>query len=241
MLITVGADVPMLTTLLNSAKWGILLLAAFSIIKAIRTPQPHQFPLLILLACILSAGFIGNYLTGGPIDRFILLYVPIVSVFAAMTVHKVFINKVPIGRTQLAKVIMVSIIGVLLAAGFFNAQPMPAFYFKSSQPNTYYWSSNVLSSVNKYEYTGQWIKEFTPQDSKYITEWDTWILPFFYAERPSGNIQPIKSIEDKLYGYAVINPSIPYYYEGRYFDKEHFLNSINILYTNGVLVIGRLE
>ncbi len=243
MLLAIGADVPILTLLLNSAKWGILLLAAFSIIKAIQTPQPHEFRLLVLLACILFSGFITTYIIGGPTDRLILFYVPIVSIFAAMTIHELFmLNKVSLQRVQAIKAATVFIVGLLLAAGFFNGLPMPAFYFKSSQPNIFYWSSNMLCSVDKYGSTGQWIKNYAPNNSKFITEWDTWVIPLFYGERPIENIRLIRSIEDRFEGYIiVINPSIPYYYEGRYFDKEHFLNSINILYTNGVLVIGRLE
>ena len=244
MLITVGADVPMLTTLLNSAKWGILLLAAFSIIKAIRTPQPHQFRLLVLLACTLFSGFIGNYLTGGPIGRFVLFYTPIVSIFAAMTIEKLFIDGLPIRGTQLAKVIMVPIIGALLAAVFFNAQT-PAYYFKSGEVNTYYLYSDDLSSIDKYQHTGQWIKDYTPNDFKYITESDTIVIPFFYGERS------IDTVEHYLYyayvggrmrdRYIIVNPTIPYSFDGKYFDKGCFLNSIDILYTNGVLVIGRSE
>ena len=244
MLLAVGADVPMLTTLLNSAKWGILLLATFSIIKAVRSPQPHQFRLLVLLAPILFSGFIGNYLTGGPIDRFILFYVPIVSVFAAMTIQKLFIDRLHIRGTQLAKVIMVPIIGALLAAGFFNAQT-PAYYFKSGEVNTYYRYSDDLSSIDKYGYTGQWIKEFTPENSRYVTEEDTIVIPFFYGERPIDNIQHYLyyaymegRVRDR---YIVVNPTIPYSFDGKYFDKEHFLNSIDILYTNGVVIIGWSE
>ena len=237
----VGGDVPILVTLLNSSKWGILFVAGISILRVLRTPKPHELRLLVLLVCTLLAGVVSHFIIGGPSGRVILFYTPLVSVFAAMTIGQLYVcQKISIRRTQVTKVIIILISAVLLAAGFFNAHWMPALYFKSSEPNVHFYFSNVLSSVNKYGYTGEWIKRHTPQDSRYIVKWDTWILPFFFAERPMGNIQRVESVQQahKLDGFVLVNPDIPDYFDGKHFDKERFLDFIDILYTNGVIRVG---
>lgn len=99
--------------------------------------------------------------------------------------------------------------------------------------------------MGKYGPTGQWIKNYTPDDSKYITEWDTIVIPFFYGERPFDNVEHHLfhaymggRVRDR---YIIVNPTILHSFDGKYFDKEYFLNSIDILYANGVLVIAWSE
>ncbi|MCK4793859.1 MAG: hypothetical protein KAV87_59580 [Desulfobacteraceae bacterium] len=238
-LLAVGADVPMLTTLLNSAKWGILLLAVYSIVKIIRTPRPNELRLLVLLVCILFAGFIATYLIRGPVDRMVLFYAPLVSVFAAMTVHKLFtLNKVPLRRTQMIKVTTVLMVGLLLTAGFFNGFHVPAFYFKSSQVNSYYWYDNQVPSMDEYKVAGEWTGTYIPSDSKIGTGWYTRTVPFFFGKRKWGTIiYPVRSLSARL-DYVMFDPSFPRWYKEPI--KLEYDRNMNLIYDNGEIKIYKV-
>jgi hypothetical protein len=237
--------IPLLTFLLRLAKWGILFAAIASIIYIIRKPDRKSLTLILLLVSLVFSGILGMALSLGgwmwnvPIDRFIAFYAPLISVFAALTVYKLItVAKPRFGRAWAIKWGTVLVTGMLLAAGFLNAQ-IPGFYFKSIGTDTFYWYSNDLSSVNRYECTGQWLRDYTPANSKYLVESDTFAVPFFFARRPIENIQGMTGVEDEFEGYVVVNPGIPYNYACRSFDKAAFVDSSDLLYINRAIVIVR--
>jgi len=238
-LLTVGADVPMLITFLSSAKWGILLLGVYSIVKIIRTPRPNEFRLLVLLACVLFAGFTATYILWGPVDRMILFYAPLISVFAAMTVHKLFtLNKGPLRRTQTIKVTTVLMVGLLLTAGFFNGFHVPAFYFQSSQVNSYYWYNNQIPAMDEYKVAGEWTGRYIPSSSRIGTGWYTRTVPFFFGRRSWGNIiSPVRSLTAQV-DYVMFDPSFPRWYRNPV--KLEYDRNLNLIYDNGEIKIYKV-
>jgi hypothetical protein len=238
-LLVVGTDVPMLATLLNSAKWGILLLAVFAIIRVIRNPQPREFRLLVLLACILIAGFVANYILWGPVDRMIVFYAPLVSIFAAMTVHKLFtLNRFSLRQTQVIKAATLLIVGLLLVAGFANGSHIPALYFKSSQVNSYYWYSNQLPKMDEYKVAGEWTGRYIPSNLRIGTGSYIRKVPFFFGKRSLDNVifpvySPTKSVD-----YIMSESSIPATDEE---PKElEYDRELSKIYDNGELKIYEL-
>lgn len=236
-LLAVGAAVPMLTTLLNSAKWGIFLLAVYSIVKIIRTPRPHEFRLLVLLACILFAGFVATYLIRGPVDRMITFYVPLISVFAAMTVHKLFtLNKVPLRRTQMIKVTTVLMVGLLLVAGFFNGFPVRALYFKSSQI-----SNHHLPKMDEFKVAGEWTGIYIPSNSKIGTGGHIRTVPFFFGKRSYNKvIFPVRSITAPI-DYIMFDPNFPRRHEEPKQLEYEYDRNLSVIYDNGEVKIYKTE
>lgn len=222
--------VPIFTSVLSVSKWGLFILAAISVLWILKTKNTNEFRLAVFLICIILTGIIGNYVIASPLDRIIAFYLPFAAFFASLTLCR-FKEIWFMGIHRNVKIILTLLIAsTLMTAGFFNSQT-PAYFFQDSKVDTYYWYSNDLSSISKYEVTGRWIKNYTPNEAVYVTEFDTIILPFYYAERPF----EIKGMEK----YIVVNSMIPYSSGKTYFDKRGYLESIDVLYNNGILITGR--
>ena len=240
-LVAVGVGVPMLATLLNLAKWGIFLLAAFSIVRLIRTPRPHELRLLVLLACILLAGFVGEYIIWGPVDRMIVFYAPLASIFAAMTVHKLFtLNKFSFRRTQVIKVATVFIIGLLLVAGFFNGTRIPAFYFKSSQINSYYVYYNRLPKMDESKVAGEWTGIYIPDDLRIGTGWYTRVFPFFYGKRSDIKVNFYTRYPAAPVDYIMFEPNFTLRPEELEKLEYEYDRDLSVIYNNGEVKIYKL-
>ncbi len=233
---------PLLTSILRGSKWGLFILAMVSVIWILKTKNINEFRLAVFFACIVLAGVVGNYIIVLPLDRLVGFYTIFTAVFASLTLFR-FKNKWFGGIQKNRKVILVTLVAsLLIVCGFFNSQT-PAYFFKDSGMNTYYWYSNELSSMDKYGITGSWIRNYTSNDSIYVTQFDTLVLPFYYAERPLNNIRVNRYVSMKtiIYtpGYAILNPSKPDFYSQGTFNQKEYLKSTNIIYTNGVIVITR--
>ena len=228
-------NVPILTTLLNSAKWGVLFLATFSITRVIRAPKLHELRLLVLLVCILTAGFTATFIFWGPVDRMILFYSPLVSVFAAMTVCRLFtLRRVSFQRTQVIKFTTVLVVGLLLVAGFFNGISIPALYFKSSQPNRYYETnsySNQLPKMYEWKVAGEWIGIYIPDVEKVAVTWSLRAQPFFFGKRNLNTIISPVPIPTASAHYIMLHPNIP---SG---EKLEYDRDLILIYDNGEVKI----
>jgi len=235
-------DVPLFTFLLRLAKWGILSLGVASIVYILRKPTREELSLILLLVLIMLTGalgmacMLGELTAGVPIDRFIAFYAPLISIFAAMTVHKLLSHtKSSVKRPLLIKGATILGAGVLLAAGFFNAQ-IPAFYFKSSSINTFYWYSNRLPVMEQYKPAGEWIGEYTPDNSRYGVEFHTRVIPFFYGQKPGSSLNSTWTLSSV--DYALINPTVPYWQgESRLYSKSDVRKDLSGIYANGELVL----
>jgi hypothetical protein len=61
-LVSIGQpDVPLLTSILNSSKWGLFILAAISILWIIKTKNTNEFRLAVFFICIVFAGVIVDF------------------------------------------------------------------------------------------------------------------------------------------------------------------------------------
>ena len=241
-LVSIGqTSVPLLNSILASFKWGLFVLAITSILFIIKTKNKNEFRLGVITVCIIFAGVVGNYVVASPLDRIIGFYVPFAAIFASLTLHR-FKDEWFIGIHKNRKIIVaVLIASIIMTAGFFNSQ-MPAYFFKDSKVDTFYWYSNDLSSMSRYGVTGEWINSYTSKESKYVTEFDTIILPYYYAKRPIDNVNHYLyyTYNKKPVGaFIIVNPTIQYSFGGDYFDKQGYLKSINVLYDNRILIVGR--
>jgi len=243
-LVRQGEGVPLSATVFGGMKWVILLLALFGIAKWIRRANPLLNRLVVIFAVLLAGGAIANFVTGGPTDRLIALYAPVASVLAAVGVREVLVNK-RMSRRPLLNTAFACAVAALLVGGILNV-PFPAYYFQGLGENPYYWSSDDLSSVPLYSSTGTWITDFAPNGSVFTTEFDTRIVPFYFAHRPVSYIHYLSSDQastpaSMTGGFLLTNPSITDYYAGVPFQKSLFLNASDVVYSNGVLVLSTLQ
>lgn len=231
-LITIGQSVPLYTTLLSTSKWVIFLLAFISILNIRNTKKTNELTLAIIFGCIFFAGILGNYVVNSPLDRIILFYIPIASIFAALTVNRVYCMHFSNNNIKLSVVLFIALI---LSAGILNSQS-PSYFYKDSQIDTYYWYSNKLPLMDSYVASGIWLGNKTTSDAKYGVEFDTRIIPFFYAKKSLNSIYPLKEYSHIKANYILYNPKIPYKQNELLLDKN-LLNSNSKIYDNAEIEI----
>lgn len=231
-LISIGqTNVPLLTSILASSKWGLFVLAIISILLIFKTKNTNEFRLGVITVCIIFAGIVGNYVVASPLDRIIGFYVPFAAIFASFTLHR-FKDEWFRGIHENRKVIVaVLIASIIMTAGFFNSQT-PAYFFKDSGVDTFYWYSNRLPSMDEYKVAGEWYNIYISNDSMIGVEWDTRTIPFFYGKQSYNNVIHFKEIPSK-WKYIMSNPSIPY--ENKMSEKKDFNRDSNVIYFNGEL------
>jgi hypothetical protein len=236
-LVSIGQqNVPLLTSILSSSKWGIFFLAAISVLWILKTKNTNEFRLSVFFICIIIAGIIGNYVVASPLDRIIAFYIPFAAVFASLTLFR-FKSEWYGGSGKSGKIIVALLIAsIIMTAGFFNSQT-PAYFFKESGVNTYYWYSNRLPEMDEYKAAGEWFGTYASKNSKVGTEFDTRIIPFFYGKSGYnyGRREDIKYSGD----YIMINPEIPYV-NYNITQKMHFYENLNTLYANGEINLYNL-
>jgi len=241
--VTAGTGVPIPATILNGLKWAILLLAIYGFVCVRREIGPPLRRLAILLALLLVGGVTANFVIGGPTDRLIAFYAPLASIFAALGGRHLMKGKAQKKR-GFSTIAATAVLVVIVAGGLLNVA-LPAYYFHTATENPYYWASDRLSSATVYEPTGKWLSKYTANGSVYVTEFDTWMVPFFFAGRPVDDVRYVKTDlgtpQDFLgEGFIVMNPTISYYYQGVLFNKTTYLDNSNVWYANGELVVCEL-
>lgn len=225
-------DVPLISSILNTSKWGLFLLAIVSIIWIYQSKDPQEFRLAILFMCIVCAGAVGNYLIASPLDRIIAFYTPIAAIFGSLTLFRIrdlwFAH-----RSKIWKGILISVFAsLLMTTGVFGSQT-PAYFFQDSEANTYYWYSNVLPKMEMYKPAGEWSGAYVPVDSFIEVEFDTRVIPFYYGKRSEGIHIPLK---DGYYrNFIMINPNVIY---SDYEDNKYDLASkLSLIYSNHQIAI----
>ena len=230
-LLTYGGTIPIYVTITNSVKWIVFVLALPAIYYSYKHKNIKEFQFAILFLCFILAGILGSTLLEIPTDRIVMFFYPFAAFFAAITLFKLFDN---FKRKSHMHILLIGLVSIVLIAGVFGSQS-PAYFFKDSGINTYYWSSNVLSSNNNLENAGSWIKDYTDSSQHYAVEFDTLSLTFYFGE--IANFRDYDhGIPNTFNGYVVVNPSIPYAYKD--FNKTDYLNSINTFYNDGEIIIG---
>jgi len=242
-LISIGqTNVPLLTSILTSSKWGLFVLAIISILMIIKTKNTNEFRLGVITVCIVFAGFFGNYVIASPLDRIIGFYVPFAAIFASLTLYRfkdIWFRGVQKNRKVVVAVLIASII---MTAGFFNSQT-PAYFFKDSCVDTYYWYSNRLPSMDEYKVVAEWVNKAThymPYITKYGVEFDNRATLFYFGKIVYDDvIFRYYHFPDYSNDYILINTEIPYENEhgNKILNKSDIYKNINKIYTNSEVII----
>jgi hypothetical protein len=226
-LVSIGQNsVPLFTSILSLSKWGLFILAIISIMLIFKTKNTNEFRLGVLVVCIMSGGVIGNYVVSSPLNRLIAYYVPFAAIFASLTLNRYIDGR--FGGVHKNRKVIVSILiaSILMTAGFFNSQT-PAYFFKDTKIDTFYWYSNRLPSMNEYKSAGEWIGAFSGKNPSYRFEFDTRIIPFYYGKQSDSSL--IYRPATHSLNYIMINPKIPYK------DKMFISSNLNLIYNNNEL------
>jgi len=250
-LVSIGGNIPLYTTIFTNIKWITLILALISIcyifIGKFKTKKSNEIRLATFFLCILFAGVIGQFVISGPIDRFIGFYITMASIFASLTLYWYQSNKeFKISSNILTKnhkIILVTLITtIIIVSGIFNSQS-PSYFFQDTGTNEYYWYSNELPQMDTYISAGEFINNYIPSNIKnnsyFGTEFDTRIIPMYYGLVPytntkmgSGSPESYKELLKD--NYILINPNIPYKYSNKS-DYEQF----DRVYDDGIYLYSQ--
>lgn len=220
-------DIPLISSILNTSKWGLFLLAMVSIIWIIRSKDSKELRMAILFICIIFTGAVGYFLIASPLDRIITFYTPIAAIFGSLTIFRIRDLWVT-HRSKFGKGILIAILAsLLITGGVFNSQT-PAYFFQESEANTHYWYSNVLPNMEMYKPAGEWSGVYVPADSYIETEFDTKIIPFYFGKQ-SADMQI--SLKDNLHhNFIMFNPNTVYSdYKS---NKLDLVSKLNMIYSN---------
>lgn len=228
-LVSIGqTSIPLITSILSSFKWGLFLLALISILMVFHTKNKNEFILGVLTVCIVLSGAFGNYVVNLPLDRIIGFYLPFASIFASLSLYRFKCEWFKKYNPCIKICVIVIIASIIISAGFFNSQT-PAYFFKDSKVDTFYWYSNRLPSMDEYKSTGEWIGIYSMEGSEYGVDFDTLIVPYFYGKQSSDSVSLLKS---NSFDYRILNPKIPYNY-----DRNTSSSNLNQIYNNNELEI----
>ena len=198
-LLTAGPGVPILFTLVSSTKYILMILGGISVIYIYKSKNVNEVRIAILLFCALFAGVIGTFVIFSPTDRLIGFYIPLISIFAALTLYK---SNFSSHLKNCSKYLVILLAAIIITGGFFGSQ-VPAFFFKDSGKNDFYYYSNIIPSMEKYKIAGEWSGQHFNDKYGISIDFDTRTIPFFYGKIPLNKI----SISESLV-YAMINPFI---------------------------------
>jgi hypothetical protein len=237
--LTIGGNVPLLYTASNAAQYQLLLLAVVSLVLTVTTQNITRVRCAVLTVAFVVLGFVGNYAGALPLDRTIGFYTPLGALFVAITAFSIKDQWFASINKPLKTGLLVALICVPLVAGVVNSQ-VPAFFFKNSQINPFYFSSNDLSSANRLNTTGTWINQHVDRNAIIAVEFDTLPAVCYFGERPNYqyNHTGVSAvyISDTGAQYAVVNPNIPY---SENFNKTAYLDTINLVFDDGKLNVGQ--
>jgi hypothetical protein len=239
--LNIGATVPVLYTVLTVPSYILLLLAFVSIVLTVRTQSMTRVRCAVLAAAFLIVGFIGNYAGSIPYNRTVGFYAAFGAVFVAITVYSIKDQWFPSTNKSLKTGLVIALICVPIVAGILGSQ-VPAYFFKDSAVNTFYFSSNDLSSLNRENTTGTWIHQHVDQNASIAVDFDTLPAVFYYGVIPWPDVHyfPTGIDASNINGstYVVVNPSIPY---STNFNKTAYLNTIDVVFDNGQLNVGDIN
>jgi hypothetical protein len=244
-LLNTGATVPVLYTVLTASQYILLLLAGVSLVLTVRTHSMTRVRCAVLAVAFIIVGFVGNAAGALPYDRTLGFYAAFGAVFVAITVFSIKDQWFPSINKSLKTGLVIALICVPIIAGILGSQ-VPAYFFKDSGVNTFYFSSNNLSSYNRENTTGTWIHQFVDQNASIGTEFDTLPAVFYYGLHPFPGGAHVQDYFDsgmstsnaKGLNYVVVNPSTPYLSN---FNKTAYLHTINVVFDDGQLNVGDIS
>lgn len=237
-----GSSVPLYVTICNSTKYILLLLTIPAMYLILKTPNKYlkEFRVFAFFICFLAAGLISSVSINIPIDRIIYYALPFLAFLASFTVIKLYdsslknLFKIKKLNSKGIRLFIILILTIPMVGGFFGAQT-PAYYFKETDSNTYYWYSNDPTIVNRFVSVGNWLHDYSNKKKYYATEFDTRSLVFYFAKVNRLSYYQ-KGIPDIFKGYVVVSPYLPHKYTD--FNKTEYLDSIDLYYDDGKVIVG---
>ena len=228
-----GVDtlVPTLMYAAPLLKWTILLLALLSLFVILhqRERRPNIDRLFMLSSIFLLLGVAGMLVESAPLDRLIAFTMPLLAPFAAMLLVWVRENWWRRFRTEMdAMVLVVIIASAPMVAGILNAPTAPAYTFQGTAFDTQYWNSNYIPDMDQYSQAGSWMGARVASNASVGTEFDTNIVPFYFAGLPFN--RTIFEPQNYNLSYILVNPDVPYDYAG--IKKERLALDLNVVYAN---------
>jgi hypothetical protein len=231
-LINIGPAVPLLYTVLTAPQYILLLLAAVSLVLTVRSQSMTRVRCAVLAVAFIVVGFFGNYTGAMPLDRTAGFYAAFGAVFVAITVYSIKDQWFPTINKSVKTGLVIALICIPIVAGILGSQ-VPAYFFQDSGADTFYFSSNDLSSLNRENTTGTWIYGHVDKNAAIAGEFDTYPAVYYYGVHPLMHRFNASTVNES--NYIVVNPSIPY---SSNFNKTAYLNSINVVFDDGKLNIG---
>ena len=215
---------PLITVLLNLTQWipiaAVVIAAPFILFYK----KVELIRALILLFIIFIVGGLSMVLFFMPTDRMLALSLPLIgaicSIILFVLIKGTASNRVLfrlIKRSTAKRVVLVvTIIAISLAmvAGIFGSQT-PAYFFKTSEPNSYYWYDNTPPSAIDTAASGTWSSSHIVQNSTFGVTFSTWAIPFYYGNFPYYNVNPTFTGSDNVTesqhsDYYVIDKNVHY-------------------------------
>src|SRR5665647_1476857 len=233
--LSAGPTVPALVTFFNASKYILLLLAGASLVLTIRTRSMTRVRCAVLAAAFLIVGFIGNYAGALPLDRTAGFYAAFGAVFVAITVYSIKDQWFSSINKSWKTGFVIALVCLPIVTGILGSQ-VPAYFFKDSDVNTFYFSSNDVSSLNRENTTGMWINQHVDKNASVGDEFDTFPAVYYYGVHPYHSTVTASSVSK--FNYIVVNPSIPYETD---FNKTAYLNTINVVFDDGKLNVGDIN
>jgi hypothetical protein len=230
--LSAGPTVPALVTFFNASKYILLLLAGASLVLTIRTRSMTRVRCAVLAAAFLIVGFIGNYAGALPLDRTAGFYAAFGAVFVAITVYSIKDQWFSSINKSWKTGFVIALVCLPIVTGILGSQ-VPAYFFKDSDVNTFYFSSNDVSSLNRENTTGMWINQHVDKNAYVGDEFDTFPAVYYYGVHPYYNKVTASSVSK--FNYIVVNPSIPY---SSNFNKTAYLDTGNVVFDDGKLIVG---
>lgn len=234
-LLNTGPTVPVLYTVLTAPQYILLLLAGVSLVLTVRTQSMTRVRCAVLAVAFIIVGSVGNYTGALPLDRTIGFYAAFGALFVAITVYSIKDQWFPSINKSLKTGLVIALICVPIVTGILGAQT-PAYFFKDSGANTFYFSSNDLSSLNRENTTGTWIHQYVDQNARIAAEFDTLPAVFYYGVHP--NYGDVNASNVNEFNYIAVNPSIPY---SSNFNKTAYLNTTNVVFDDGQLNVADIN
>lgn len=237
-LITMGINVPLQATLINSTKYILLLLALISILYVFKTRDENELFSAIIMFGIVLSGIIGTFIAFVPVDRLIGFYIPFAAIFASLALYRFKENWFVRVRPSSKTVAVIAISLVILVAGPFNSMP-PAILLHDLPKDPYYWHSNDFSAFSTLGVPGFWIKDHVDKTASFTAYNNTYAIPFFYGEIPLIDVYNGDSIRTDTEYYIASGDYVPNR-AGDAFISSQLPYSDNSIYSMGRFRIGTL-
>jgi len=243
-LLTIGSGVPLITSILSSYKWGLLIIALPALYYSIRSRKSMMIQVSFLTIAVLISIGVASFAIGGPADRLIAFAFPLIGIFSSMTIFLIIKQSkksYSIWRRSIG-IIATTFVILLCAMSVFNTA-IPSLFFDGSGTDTHYYFSNDLTTISRYESMGTWVTEHIDNQTTLSVEFDTAMIAFYFSHHATDRTNYLNNPNSRWIGIVMINPSIPYTRAGVQVDNREIIESSGTskLFDDGVLNLFIVE